>query len=182
MAAATPTSTPRSNTGMELLSARSCMPSRQGCLAIASCCMMQKARMSHIEGWMQQMANLPSRPDLLLLEDSECGPGGKVLGFPQLSRLHSVRLKTQCGTAKPARRGGRVAGVAIARTAVDEASTKRLRRGSCIAARKRPKFDPPCTPSLLPGNLALQIGNRNPTFHHHIACPSKLAQERSLGQ
>ena len=39
---------------------------------------------------MLQMPRIPSRPDVLLLEDSEQAPGGHVLGISKLARMHLV--------------------------------------------------------------------------------------------
>ena len=41
---------------------------------------------------MLQLARLPSRPDIVLLEDSEQGPARGVLGVSKSSRLHLVEV------------------------------------------------------------------------------------------
>ena len=47
---------------------------------------------SRLPAWMRQMPRIPSRPDILLLEDSEQAPGGHVLGIVKLARLHLVEV------------------------------------------------------------------------------------------
>ena len=41
---------------------------------------------------MLQMPCIPSRPDVLLLEDSRQAPGGHVLGISKLDRLHLLEV------------------------------------------------------------------------------------------
>ena len=50
-------------------------------------------------GWMLQMAHLPSGPDILLFEDPERGPGGKVLDVSRSSRLHSMEVASTTDAA-----------------------------------------------------------------------------------
>ena len=52
----------------------------------------QDAEFSRLPKWMLQMPRIPSKPDILLLEDSEQAPGGQVLGICKLARLHLVEV------------------------------------------------------------------------------------------
>ena len=52
----------------------------------------QDAGYSRLPKWMLQMPHIPSRPDTLLLEDSEQALGGHVLGISKLARLHLVEV------------------------------------------------------------------------------------------
>ena len=52
----------------------------------------QDAGYCRLPTWMLQMPRIPSRPDILLLEDSEQAPGGHVLGISKLARLHLVEV------------------------------------------------------------------------------------------
>ena len=52
----------------------------------------QDAGYSRLPTWMLQMPRIPSRPDILLLEDSEQAPGGHVPGISKLARLHLVEV------------------------------------------------------------------------------------------
>ena len=52
----------------------------------------QDAGCGRLPTWMLQMPRIPSRPDILLLEDSEQAPGGHVLGISKLARLHLVEV------------------------------------------------------------------------------------------
>ena len=47
----------------------------------------QDAGYGRLPTWMLQMPRIPSRPDSLLLEDSEQAPGGHVLGISKLAKV-----------------------------------------------------------------------------------------------